>query len=228
MLLSLLWKLWDEYDSAEQTKAFKVDNQLEKTMWYAAHGFYSHIQKPIIVDKSRGWGHNVGVIKKAFPNEPKFIATVRSIPDILASFINLVNKNEKNYIDQDLLKSGKSLITNEDRCEWLVSKNGTLFESWDSLRFAWNNYNSNIHIVEYDNLVDNPRHELDRIYEFIGIDSYNHDFSNIINQTPENDDVYGIKGMHDVRKVLTRSSVDAINVLGEDLYHQYNGGHFWR
>lgn len=228
VLLPLLWNIWDCYEKEEPAKAFSVDTQLEKTMWYAAHGFYAHIQKPIIIDKSRGWGHNIGVIKKVFPENTKFIATVRSIPDILASFVTLANNNKMNYIDQTLYKQGIQNISNKDRCEWLVSKSGTLFESWDSFRFAWDNFRDNICVVEYDTLLLQPQKEMDRIYDFIGVDTFHHNFSNIINQTPENDSIYGIAGMHDVRKQLTRSSINPISILGEDLYHQYNGGHFWR
>jgi sulfotransferase len=226
-LISLLWHTIDQYEKEEATQAFKVENQLHNTLFYMSHGFYSHITKPVIVDKSRAWAYNFSVAKESFRNNPKLIATVRSIPDILASFINLANKNPNNYIDKALAKLNMP-ITDDNRCEWLVSKTGTLFESWESLKFGYDNNNSDILIVEYDDLVTNPKQELSKIYKFINQPYFEHDFQNIINQTPEDDTVYGIEDFHTVRKNLSKSPNIALDILGEERYNRYKGGEFWR
>jgi sulfotransferase len=226
-LITLLWHTIDQYEKEEATQAFRVENQLHNTLFYMAHGFYSHINKPVIVDKSRAWAYNFSVAKESFRNNPKLIATVRSIPDILASFISLANKNPNNYIDKTL-KQANIPITDDNRCEWLVSKNGTLFESWESLNFGFTHHRNNILIVEYDDLSTNTDHEMKRIYDFIEQPYFKHDLTNIVNQTPENDDVYGIKDFHTIRKELHKSPNNALDILGKERYNRYNGGEFWR
>lgn len=226
-LITLLWHTIDQYEKEEATQAFKVKNQLQNTLYYMANGFYSHIDKPVIIDKSRAWAYNFSVAKDSFRNNPKLIATVRSIPDILASFISLANKNPDNYIDK-ALKQLNMPINDDNRCEWLVSKTGTLFESWDSLKFGYTHHRHNILIVEYDNLTTNPIQELKRIYKFINQPYYEHNLSHIINQTVENDEVYGIKDFHTVRQELKKSSNNALDILGKDRYNRYRGGEFWR
>lgn len=226
-LITLLWHTIDQYEKEEATQAFKVDNQLHNTLFYMAHGFYAHIDKQIVVDKSRAWAYNFSVAKDSFRNNPKLIATVRSIPDILASFIALANKNPNNYIDATLKKNNMP-INDDTRCEFLVSKGGTLFESWESLKFGYTHHREQILIVEYDDLSENPEKELKRIYDFIEQPYFDHDFGNIINKTPENDDVYGIKDFHTVRKKLQKSPNNSLDILGKDRYNRYNGGEFWR
>jgi sulfotransferase len=226
-LLTLLWHTIQEYENAEQSKAFMVENQLHNTLFYMSHGFYSHIHKPIIVDKSRAWAYNFSVAKESFRNNPKLISTVRSIPDILASFVNLANKNPDNYIDKTL-KELNIPINDDNRCEWLVSKTGTLFESWNSLKFGVTHHKDDILIVEYDDLTTKPEQELKRIYDFIEQPYYDHDFTNIVNQTPEDDSVYGIKDFHTVRKNLVKSPNNSLDILGKDRYSRYIGGEFWR
>lgn len=58
--------------------------------------------------------------------------------------------------------------------------------------------------VEYGDLVDNTQDVLSSIYEFCGWESFTHDLDNIVNQHPEDDSVYGLVGMHDVRPTIGR------------------------
>jgi sulfotransferase len=228
LLITLLYKQIELWETEEQSKAYSVPNQLQNTLFYTAHGYYSHVpkEKKYVFDKSRAWPCNFGVAQHSFRNDAKVLATVRSVPDILASFITLADKNPDNYIDKSLTNLGVE-INNHNRCEWLVNAGGTLYESWESLRRGWDNYRENILIVEYDNLVNNPQTELNIIYMFFDLPYFKHDFNNILNFVPENDDVYGIKGMHEVRKELKKSPNDAKLILG-DLYDLYVGSEFWR
>ena len=56
--------------------------------------------------------------------------------------------------------------------------------------------------VDFDDLVGNTQHELDRIYEFLDLEPFKHDFANIVTMNPEDDSVYGLNGMHNVRKTI--------------------------
>lgn len=228
-LIDLLYHTNKLFHEVEQAKAFKVDNQIQNTLYFMAHGFYSHTPKKVIIDKSRAWPQNYDIAQIAFTkNKPKIICMVRSIPDILASFVKLAEDNPyTNYIDGVIKRSGGD-VTNENRCEYLISGGGTLYECWAALKHGYTNYNENMIIVEYDYLCKHPKATLNTIYDFLDLPQYNHDLSNIINHTPEDDTVYGIEGMHSIRKELTPSPNNALDILGETLYNRYKGGEFWR
>lgn len=227
LLVGLLYETYKCFQKEEQAKAFRVDHQIENSLYFLANGFYAHVDKPVIIDKSRGWPASYDLAELSFRNTPKMLATVRSLPDILASFDTLAENNINNYIDQQLIRRHKNINT-ETRCEFLIESGGTLFESWSALKVGYDNFNDHIHFVEYDNLMIDPHNEMNKIYDFLDLPRYNHDFNNIINHTPEDDKVYGIDGMHSVRKVLKKSSNNSIDILGHDLYNRYIGGEFWR
>jgi hypothetical protein len=80
--------------------------------------------------------------------------------------------------------------------------------------------------VDYNNLTQNPQIELNKIYEFLEIESYNHDFSNILNTCAEDKDyAWGIENLHQIRPKLQRTSPPPEEVIGEDnvkLYDKFN------
>ena len=55
---------------------------------------------------------------------------------------------------------------------------------------------------------------MERIYEYLEIDSYNHNFKNVEQSTKEDDTVYGIYGDHKINPVVTNLPQDYIDVLG--------------
>jgi sulfotransferase len=227
LLIGILYEIQRLFITEEQAKAFQPKNQLEQTLYFAAHGYYNYTDKPVIIDKSRAWPNEIELAKLSFSQNTKCIATVRSITDILSSFITLSNKNPDNYIDK-YLKDNNIPITNENRCEFLVSSNGTIFESWKALKAGYDNNRDSMLFVEYDDLVNDTHLVMETIYNFLDLPYFRHDLNNIINHTPEDDSIYGIDGMHSVRKVLSKSTNNSIDILGEELYYKYKGGEFWR
>jgi sulfotransferase len=84
------------------------------------------------------------------------------------------------------------------------------------------------HFIEYDNLVSDTRGEIEKLYSFLGIDPFEHNYANIKNVTPENDKIYGVVNMHTVRKTISPSTTDARTILSEYAYNKYNNLEFWR
>ena len=53
--------------------------------------FYETTDKPVVIDKSRGWPtpNIMNTMSKVIGDKPKIIATVRSVPDCMASFVRV-------------------------------------------------------------------------------------------------------------------------------------------
>jgi len=85
---------------------------------------------------------------------------------------------------------------------------------------------SNIHLVDYNDLTQKPERELNKIYEFLGIESHSHDFSDILNTCKEDKDhEWGIDNLHQIRSKLQRTSPPPEEVIGEEntkLYDKFN------
>lgn len=178
--------------------------------------FYDHIDRPIIIDKHRGWTRNINTVKMFRNEEPKVIATYRPIAENIVSFIKLADKDPNNALDQSLRDNGLE-INNQNRAKY-VWENWT-YEIYDSLRYGLNNNRENIYVVHYKKLVDKPLEELYNIYDFLGLDRYEgHYFKDIINTCSEQkDEIWGFKGLHDIRDSINYESKDPKYVIGEDL-----------
>lgn len=231
-LVELLVNVRNHLRVTEQARAFMQPEQEHDVLRGIMLGMYHFTEKPVVIDKSRAWPHpeNVALLNEVLPYQPKFIAVVRDLPSIMASFIQLIrNSTESSYIDKALFEAGRPLLHSE-RCDWLFSAGGTIYESWHSLKMAFAaGYQKQFHLIEYDDLVTDPSHTLKKLYAFLELKPYEHDLKHIINPVPEDDSVYSIPGMHSVRPKLEKTSLPAQEVLGVELYEKYaQVPLFWR
>lgn len=147
--------------------------------------YYSDRSEPVIFDKNRSWTLRMEYISGYFDIKPKVICPVRSSDEILASFISMLHRNpyqvngKINFIDEMLVKNNIPL-TDVNRCELLASPNGILGQSFESLKKAlMEGYDSCLHLVEYNDLVNNPQETMQKIYEFLDEDLFEHSFDNL-------------------------------------------------
>lgn len=153
--------------------------------------YYKNVKSTYIFDKCRSWTlpPNMDMIKNYITDNPKVIILTRPIDDIVKSFVNLrKNNNWEGNLEAGLLDEGSEPI----------------MRSLDGVNYAKENNNGEFLFLEYDDLVDNTSDTIDSIYNFCNIEKFNHDFNNIKNNHPENDLVYGLAGMHDIRSTISR------------------------
>lgn len=192
-------------------------------------GAYKHIDKSTIVDKNRLWPRYSELTKQMLGQRPKIICTVRNIPDILASYILLIEKNNHKitYIDQDLIDL-KLATNNKNRCKLLWEKYMT--HPYNSLRIGVNSGNAHMLFVNYEDIVNNGQTTVNRICDFIGVDYYSLDTNNL-QRMDENDSYHGgLEGLHDVRPTLKKASPDPQQVIGRELTNLYKSMslEFWK
>lgn len=199
------------------------------------HQYYFDVDKPIIFDKNRSWVSRINHIEGYLGIQPKIICPVRNIDEILASFISMHRRNpyqvdgKINFIDEMLIKTNTPL-TDDNRCEFLVSENGILGQSYLSIRdVLLQGQEKYLHFVEYDDIINSPQETMQKIYEFLEEEPYEHTFDNLININSENDSaVYGISDMHTIRKKLGKTSADPKEILSENILSRCNNLEFWR
>ena len=193
------------------------------------NGAYQHIDHPVIVDKNRLWPRYSDFMKDALNHRPKIICTVRSIPDVLASYILLIEKNnyKTTYVDEELINQGLP-VNNKNRCRLLWEK--YVIHPYTSLRMGYNSGTADLLFVEYDDIVGNGQATLDKICDFIGIEHYQL-VSDNLQAMDENDNYHGgLDGLHNVRPALQKTSPPPDRVIGNELtkYYQSMRLEFWR
>jgi hypothetical protein len=74
-----------------------------------------------------------------------------------------------------------------------------------------------------------PDETLNKLYGFLGIDSYKHNFSNIVKLEKDNEESAGFPSdMHKVRKKLSKKSIKPENILSDYILSKYSNLETWR
>lgn len=213
MLVGTL-RAWADSMSVQATPdKVKSEAEIQRILRNICDSKYADIDKPIILDKARGWASDVNIptMAKVLGHKPKVIATVRNIPDCVASMVRVAKPDNLD----DFLRTSE--LVNHVK------------ESYQTLESGYRFAPECILFVDYDDLLSNPQKELDRIHAFLEIPAYEYDLNAInADHLKENDEeVWQVKGLHDVKSELKRQhSTTAEDVLGV-FYRDYQQPRFW-
>ena len=177
-------------------------------------GKYEIESKPVIIDKNRGWANPIimDTMQQVIGQPPKIIATVRHPADCAASFVRLVNPNNLTIF----LNNSSGVI------QHLKSSYATLEEGFKKRPECFL-------FVDYDQLLQSPQEQMNRVLEFLGLTPYVFDFNEIDTEVVgEPDDVaWGIPNLHTISSCLSRQhNKTAKDILG---YHwdSFDKPRFW-
>lgn len=235
-MCGMMWHLERSIVATEQFNAYPKMHVVPSMVRGILEAFYSDRSEQLIIDKSREWSmpQHFEVLKRVLPYEPKIIVCVRSVLEVLASFINLVHINSKNvsFIDQEIQTRNEFHFyrhPDDIRADSLMRPKGPIDNAIYGIAFACQPENAKyFHFVEYDDLVSNTKQTIDAIYSFLGIQPFEHNFAEIENKFHERDETYGLYGMHDVRRRVSRSTVNVGEVLTPYIIQRYSNMEFWR
>lgn len=221
----------ESYNANPRPKALK------KTVAGVIENFYSDRKEEYIIDKSRlvTIPEHFRCVQRNFDYRPKVIIPVRNVTDVLASFIKLVKNSKKdgeNFIDRDIERLNEInlyLSADDTRVEYLMKPKGLIDNQMYGIAFMLQKeFRKYAHFIEYDDLINDTAAEIEKIYTFLDIPPFEHNFDNIKNVTPEKDETYGLQAMHHVRKTISKSTTDAQSILSEYAYNKYSNLEFWR
>lgn len=186
--------MWDMQQSCEGS----ASEQLAANRRYADQDalvssipaiYYRNVKATHIVDKCRSWTlpPNMEMLRRYITDDPKVVVLTRPVDEIVASFVRLREANGwKGDAAEGLLDAGSEPI----------------MRSLDGVRFAQESHSGEFLFVEYADLIGDTAAVLDSIYAFCGFEPFQHDLDNIVNKHPEDDAVYGLTGMHDIRPTV--------------------------
>jgi sulfotransferase len=206
------------YNSNEEAKA--GDKKVWKEGFYAfcREGFKGYVQnltnKPYILDKSRGWGGYYSLLNEINPN-PKILVMVRDLRAIFASFEKKFRENP-DYDDGLVNNATFTNITTQQRVKTWASTHPIGYFLEKLHQSILDKTSLNFLFIRYEDLCTQPEQQLRRIYNYLGIDYFEHNFKYIPQITIEDDTVHGIYGDHTIRNTLQILPQDYEEVLGKE------------
>jgi len=211
-----------------------IDNFLKKSMDI----FYENVDCKYLIDRNGAWGtpENLEKIKKYVTEDVKIIFPVRNITDILSSFVRSLKSHPDNIITQEAFEHTYPYLSDEDRiCDYLMSTGSPMLDlQLYSLKNLLKEENRKyLHIIEYEDLVSNPKKQIRKIYDFLEIPYYDHDFKNICQYSFENKSYNDIESLgvplHSINTGIVRKrSPRSKTVLSKYAYQKYSNLEFWR
>lgn len=180
--------MWDAQQSCERSEElaahWRQDRQDDLVRAIPAI-YYKDVNAAHIVDKCRSWAlpDNMAMIRRYITDDPKVIVMTRPLDEIVASFVRLREAN--GWVDAD--------------AGLLDPMSEPIMRSQFGVEYARATNSGEFHFIEYADLVADPSGVLSSLYDFMGWESFAHDFYNVVNTHPEDDFAYGLLGLHDVR-----------------------------
>ncbi len=222
----------NELENVDYDRSAAIDDMIA-TM---PHSFYQDKPAKYIIDKNLNWPspQGIGIIAKYITKNVKFICPVRNVLDVLTSFDTIINASEdskNNQMDQQAIAQtfGNQPLADR-RAEFLMRNDKDVSLSLNFMRHAAiPEYRHLFHFVEYDDFVNDPKKEIDKVYDFLEIKKYNHEFENIKDVSGISEDsVVGIKNLHKIRPTVQKVSKRPEDVFLPETIKRYSGLEFWR
>jgi len=188
-------------------------NKLAQAMRGMIDSFYEDTDKPVIIDKGRGWPIPVimAAMTQVLGHKPKIIATVRPVAECMASFVRVAKPDDlEEFMLEGQLKDH-------------------LKAAYVSLQVGYEAMPECFLFVEYNNLINNPKKELQRVHDFLGLKPFDYDFSNIDGSMVQEDDenIHGYEGMHNIKPVLERQHNEDPRKVLKYFYNEFCQPEFW-
>lgn len=179
------------------------------------YGFFNAItNRPYVIDKSRAWSGHYGFLNFIEPN-PKIIMMVR---DLRAIFASMEKNYRKNPHKDPLIVNGtelKNMTTDSRLVHFSVSPPvGPALEWLKDL--IQQGLDKNVHFIRYEDFTRNPDYEIKKIYNYLELPYYQHNYNNVEQLTYENDIIHGIFGDHKIKQKIEYVSDNFLEILGYD------------
>ena len=191
---------------------------LDNVMDSVYDNYYKDWPQQYIIDRgpvmTKG---NFELMQKHFKRPFKCIVLLRNLMDVLASYMQWYTENP------DAFPNRYNLKNDEEKLSMIMNKDGAVAKDLQAIENAYN-YPDICHFVKYDNLVARPQEEIQKIYKFLEIPFFNHQFQDLkqinINGIGYDDRIVG-RNMHTIRTVVKKEYNSYRDKLPERIKQKY-------
>jgi sulfotransferase len=206
-----MWRMYSASNDFQSAKSNMYPERSTRLLSRMLENYYEDVEKPIVFDRDKNWAHpgNIQMMKECLNFKPKIVFTTRPIIEILASFIAIDINTIIGWMHGSGFKIDEKLTLNDNLCDFLMSETEQLPRVLNALSSIDNPENTGmIHVVKYEDLLNTPQETMNGIYDFLEIESFKHNFTNIRKIEEYNESAVGLpKDLHKVRRVLGKSDV---------------------
>jgi sulfotransferase len=230
-VLEYLYAARMNYTSLQEVKSMSPDLALKTWRgfcWGGLDGYAkSYSDKENLCIKTRGGTIHYKWFESFMPYKPKMICMVRNLKSIFSSMEKIFRKNQEKH--QEIQNHAKMTgTTTAKRIDvWVASPPiGLALERLHQTFLE--GLNNNVLYIRAEDLTNNPKKEMQKIYSYLGFEYFEHDFNNIEQTIKEDDSVYGLTDdLHTIRKKLEPVKPDYQEILGKQICNWIDSNFEW-
>ena len=154
------------------------------------------------------------------------IVLVRDIFDVFASYLKWADKEPTSYLNE-----GSKTV--KEKIEFLMHKDGLISQSLLGTNTLYNHHHDNTMFVHYKEFAINPKEQIERVYRFLNLELFEHDFNNVnqfkVNNVEYQDEVYG-HNMHTIKSQIVYDDTEIQKykeIIPKEIYAQYHDTNIW-
>ena len=180
--------------------------------------YYKNWPQKYIIDRgpvmTKG---NFALMKKHFKKPFKCVVLLRDVMDVLASYMKWYTENS------DAFPNRYNLKDDEEKLSKIMNNKGGVAKELDSIKNAFN-YPELCLFIKYNDLVQNPEEEINKVYTFFDIPYFQHRFFDLdqvqVNGMGYNDGIVG-KNMHTIRNEIKKEYNPYIEKIPKRIKEKY-------
>lgn len=216
--LANMFNLVNSYWYNSKNPTFQTTNSKNGALMGLLQGYYQHVNESIIFDNNLQWPSLIPVLESVLQKEIKILICVRNPAEILTSFERSRKENPTVCFDVDMVLKDKSSIAS--RAFYYAGPDGILGQTHRNIKDAIvMGYLDRMLFVDYSRFCNSPKSQVARIYDFLKLSQFEHNFNNIEQINP----ITFAKETNSINKKTT----NCVEYLGLDIYEQYNREIFW-
>ena len=201
-------------------------DSIENSLYsYCREGIKGYIlnltNKNHFLDKNRGWLSKYLFLQKLYSN-PKVICLIRDLRSVFSSFEKQYRKRPPKHYEIE-----KKYRTVYERYQYFSSTPLIEFYINDLINIVETKNDKNIIFRKFEDMCSNPQETFNKIYNYLDLPIYNHDFNNIKQLYDEVDANLLFIEHNNISPKLQSPLIDYNSVLGDrvsnEIYEKYNG-----
>jgi sulfotransferase len=204
------------YSTGDAFKAQDPKEMQAAMRSFCQNGLYGYFNaltdRPYVIDKSRAWLGNYRFTNFINPGA-KAIVMVRDLRGIFASMEKNYRKNS--HKDPQIVNGAelKNMTVNSrlDHFSAAPPIGPALEWLYDAVQQGLDQY---MLFIRFEDFTRDPETEIKRVYNYLELPYFQHDFDNVEQLTHENDVIHGIFGDHEIKPKIQPVAEDYTSILG--------------
>lgn len=231
-VLEYLYGARINFTSTLEVKAMDADLALKTWRgfcWGGLCGYadaYSGVKENLCI-KTRGASIHYKWFESFMPYKPKMICMVRDLKSIFSSMEKIYRKNQDYHQEIQNHAEMKGTSTAKRIDSWVTSPPvGMALERLQQTFLE--GINKEILYIRAEDLTNYPQREMDKIYSYLELKPFKHDFDNVEQTVKEDDAVYGLtKDLHTIRRKVQPLTPDYDKILGKQICDWIDNNFAW-